>query len=95
MIKKYCNNISNKNITHDTFSLYSELLLKLDFLFLKKMNPLNFETDKKITFKMYILEDIFPDLYEEKHNDLKKYFSLIGNEYYVYIYFFLDFAKKK
>lgn len=79
---------SNKNLIILNIMLNSDL----DYYFLKQYNKSNISCD--ITFKNYIIDDIFTDDCMKNHSSLRKYFYYINNNNYSYIYFFLDHSKK-
>lgn len=58
----------------------------LDYFFLKLLDP-NFE--KKITFKNHIMQILL----QNNHNILYNFFNLIENDYYAFIYIFLQYAQ--
>lgn len=84
---EYNNATLNLNINYRDLVLINRFRSTLDPFILG-----NYDFDN--SFKKQIINDIFKDGFGDQHPLLKNYFNYIDNEYYAYIYFYINYAEK-
>ena len=85
----------NNNKTQK-FLIWNTIISDIDYYFLKwrSLGKNILDDDCCCTIKKYIMEDIFIDNEDDMKSIFYQYFSLVGNEYYSLIYFFMNYAQK-
>ncbi|XWV26402.1 capsid protein [Tupanvirus soda lake] len=99
----YNDSVNKNNSIERILLFYVKLNNDLDYFFLNNNN--NNEdinsvlltqsgyTDCPSLFKQAIMQDIFTPSYKKEHPNFEQYFKYIDNQYYAYIYFFMDYVK--
>lgn len=81
-------------INIDINSSLDYFILKYNDSWKEQFSGINVEIPISTTFKDHIIQDIFDIFTPSEENPLLKYFQLIDNDYYAYIYFFMKYVKK-
>ncbi|XWV25141.1 hypothetical protein QJ856_gp0634 [Tupanvirus deep ocean] len=90
----------SNNLVDKTLLFYVKLNNDLDHFLLNNNNKekndtsiTNYPKMNDLSFKQVIMQEIFTPAYKEMHPNLEQFFKYIDNEYYAYIYFFMDYSK--